>query len=44
MLFLSIQDGAVDLSAYDDDGKCMHILLCSKPSSFQAVPTKVAAC
>ncbi|KAF8689392.1 hypothetical protein HU200_041935 [Digitaria exilis] len=38
---LGDMDGAVDLSAYDDDGKCMHILLCSKPSSFQAVPTKV---
>nr|CAB3500118.1 unnamed protein product [Digitaria exilis] len=39
--YLMARDGAVDLSAYDDDGKCMHILLCSKPSSFQAVPTKV---
>uniref|UniRef100_A0A0D9XMK5 PH domain-containing protein n=1 Tax=Leersia perrieri TaxID=77586 RepID=A0A0D9XMK5_9ORYZ len=38
---LSDMDGAVDLSAYDDDGKCTHILLCSKPSSYQAVPTKV---
>ncbi|CAD6212089.1 unnamed protein product [Miscanthus lutarioriparius] len=38
---LGDMDGAVDLSAYDDDGKCMHILLCSKPSSYQAVPTKV---
>ncbi|KAL6906369.1 hypothetical protein ACP4OV_003970 [Aristida adscensionis] len=38
---LGDMDGAVDLSAYDDDGKCTHILLCSKPSSYQAVPTKV---
>lgn len=38
---LGDMDGTVDLSAYDDDGKCMHILLCSKPSSYQAVPTKV---
>uniref|UniRef100_A0A0E0R2L4 PH domain-containing protein n=1 Tax=Oryza rufipogon TaxID=4529 RepID=A0A0E0R2L4_ORYRU len=38
---LGDMDGAVDISAYDDDGKCTHILLCSKPSSYQAVPTKV---
>ncbi|KAL5230936.1 hypothetical protein ABZP36_029712 [Zizania latifolia] len=38
---LGDMDGAVDLSAYDDDGKCAHIFLCSKPSSYQAVPTKV---
>ncbi|WVZ57683.1 hypothetical protein U9M48_008037 [Paspalum notatum var. saurae] len=38
---LGDMDGAVDLSAYDDDGKSMHILLCSKPSTYQAVPTKV---
>lgn len=38
---LGDMDGAVDLSAYDDDGKCTHVLLCSKPSSYQAVPTKV---
>uniref|UniRef100_A0A0Q3N5I8 PH domain-containing protein n=1 Tax=Setaria italica TaxID=4555 RepID=A0A0Q3N5I8_SETIT len=38
---LGDMDGTVDISAYDDDGKCMHILLCSKPSSYQAVPTKV---
>ncbi|KAL6642664.1 hypothetical protein ACP70R_020845 [Stipagrostis hirtigluma subsp. patula] len=38
---LGDMDGAVDLSAYDDDGKCTHILLCSKPSSYQAIPTKV---
>uniref|UniRef100_J3N503 PH domain-containing protein n=1 Tax=Oryza brachyantha TaxID=4533 RepID=J3N503_ORYBR len=38
---LSDMDGAVDLSAYDGDGNCTHILLCSKPSSYQAVPTKV---
>ncbi|XP_062205491.1 uncharacterized protein LOC133907454 isoform X2 [Phragmites australis] len=38
---LGDMDGLVDLSAYDDDGKCTHILLCSKPSSYQAVPTKV---
>lgn len=44
MFLLSLQDGAVDISAYDDDGKCTHILLCSKPSSYQAVPTKVTAC
>ncbi|KAK3153327.1 hypothetical protein QOZ80_2BG0170820 [Eleusine coracana subsp. coracana] len=38
---LGDMDGTVDLSAYDDDGKCMRILICSKPSSYQAVPTKV---
>ncbi|PNT67930.1 hypothetical protein BRADI_3g33740v3 [Brachypodium distachyon] len=38
---LGDMDGAVDISAYDNDGKCTHILLCSKPCSYQAVPTKV---
>ncbi|KAK9094958.1 hypothetical protein Scep_026427 [Stephania cephalantha] len=38
---LGDMDGSVDLYAYDEDGKCMHLFISSKPCSFQSVPTKV---
>ncbi|XP_073111690.1 uncharacterized protein [Elaeis guineensis] len=38
---LGDMDGSVDLSAYDTDGNCMRLLVSSKPSPYQAVPTKV---
>ncbi|KAJ4777649.1 Pleckstrin (PH) domain-containing protein isoform 2 [Rhynchospora pubera] len=37
---LGDMDGSIDLIARDVDGNCMKILVSSKPSSFQAVPTK----
>lgn len=38
---LGDMDGSVELSAYDTDGNCMRLLVSSKPSPYQAVPTKV---
>ncbi|XP_073000916.1 uncharacterized protein [Typha latifolia] len=38
---LGDMDGSIDLSAYDTDGSCMRVLVSSKPSPYQAVPTKV---
>ncbi|ONK73416.1 uncharacterized protein A4U43_C04F31270 [Asparagus officinalis] len=38
---LGDMDGSVDLYAYDADGNCMRIFISSKPSPYQAIPTKV---
>nr|XP_009413254.1 PREDICTED: uncharacterized protein LOC103994598 isoform X1 [Musa acuminata subsp. malaccensis] len=38
---LGDMDGLIDLYAYDTDGKCMRMLISSKPSPYQSVPTKV---
>ncbi|KAJ6828337.1 uncharacterized protein M6B38_362940 [Iris pallida] len=38
---LGDMDGSIDLYAYDTDGNCMRIFVSSKPSPYQAVPTKV---
>ncbi|WOL09557.1 hypothetical protein Cni_G18310 [Canna indica] len=38
---LGDMDGSIDLYAYDTDGNCMRLLVSSKPSPYQSVPTKV---
>ncbi|KAF9624988.1 hypothetical protein IFM89_016808 [Coptis chinensis] len=37
---LGDMDGSIDLYAYDDDGKCIHLFISSKPCPY-SMPTKV---
>ncbi|XP_042394059.1 uncharacterized protein LOC121984930 isoform X2 [Zingiber officinale] len=38
---LGDMDGSINLYAYNTDNNCMRLLVCSKPSPYQSVPTKV---
>ncbi|KAA8522113.1 hypothetical protein F0562_012573 [Nyssa sinensis] len=38
---LGDMDGSLDICAYDGEGNCMQLFICSKPCPYQSVPTKV---
>ncbi|XP_059641926.1 uncharacterized protein LOC132283907 [Cornus florida] len=38
---LGDMDGSLEICAYDSDGNCMQLFICSKPCPYQSVPTKV---